>query len=457
MSKCIELTEEVIATAPAPSMQWDSVVRGFGLERKANGIQRYLCQCDLRARGAGQHKLRFGNEPLVGPDGLAQTYFPGSGLWPLEYARQRARKWLAQMRAGGSAPQPRPKAPHQPKRRHFDNSRIIEDVAEHFIHLHLHGMGRAPGYQRDASAILRRRVVPHWKGRDIRKIKRPEIVAFLEGVKAECVRRGGNGVQANRVKSIMAKMFSWAMNRGLVEHNPCAGMDRPAKEQRRDRELSDVELAAVWWGAKYAFAQCRSGYFGYPWRQCVRLHLLTGQRVREVAEARWDEIDLDAATWTFSKNKARRKHIVPLSPQALEVLVECQKQRRGDFVFMSGINGNAPIRGLVKPKKRLDARCGVTDWVLEDFRQTCASGMLRLEVEPHVIAACLNHAPKDVTMRHYISPHAYAKPKREAFERWGRYVAEIVARYPLPLTAEEARAEELLRVMRAHPPGRLIA
>jgi integrase len=49
---------------------------------------------------------------------------------------------------------------------------------------------------------------------------------------------------------------------------------------------------------------------------------LTATRTSEVLHARWDEIDLDQATWTIpaSRMKANREHVVPLSQSALNIL-----------------------------------------------------------------------------------------------------------------------------------------
>ena len=68
---------------------------------------------------------------------------------------------------------------------------------------------------------------------------------------------------------------------------------------------------------------------------------MTAARTGEVLGATWSEIDLDAKLWTIPANrmKAKRTHIVPLSPRALASLKEAAKiKRRGDNVF-PGIEG----------------------------------------------------------------------------------------------------------------------
>ena len=50
--------------------------------------------------------------------------------------------------------------------------------------------------------------------------------------------------------------------------------------------------------------------------------ILTAARSGEVLGARWDEIDLDAETWTIpaSRMKMGKEHVVPLSDQAISML-----------------------------------------------------------------------------------------------------------------------------------------
>ena len=56
--------------------------------------------------------------------------------------------------------------------------------------------------------------------------------------------------------------------------------------------------------------------------RALELTILTAARTSEVLQARWDEIDLDAALWVVpaDRMKAGREHRVPLSPQAVAIL-----------------------------------------------------------------------------------------------------------------------------------------
>ena len=71
---------------------------------------------------------------------------------------------------------------------------------------------------------------------------------------------------------------------------------------------------------------------------CIRLVALTAVRSREAREAKWSEIDFDAAVWTIpgDRMKAGKTHRVPLSRQALDVLDAARKLEDGSgYVFPS--------------------------------------------------------------------------------------------------------------------------
>lgn len=72
----------------------------------------------------------------------------------------------------------------------------------------------------------------------------------------------------------------------------------------------------------------------------LRLIILTACRTNEVIPLRWSEVDLEGQTFTIPKERAKtgKPHIVPLSPQALDVLRQASAHRlanpeANDLVF----------------------------------------------------------------------------------------------------------------------------
>ena len=76
-------------------------------------------------------------------------------------------------------------------------------------------------------------------------------------------------------------------------------------------------------------------------KRCLKFLILTAARSGEARGATWDEIDLDSATWTIpgSRMKAGEEHRVPLSDQALDVLMLAHELDDG-----SGLCFPSPLR-----------------------------------------------------------------------------------------------------------------
>jgi len=91
-----------------------------------------------------------------------------------------------------------------------------------------------------------------------------------------------------------------------------------------------------------------SSVHGRPWpregnpARTLKFLILTSLRSNEVRGARWEEVDLDVATWTVPADRMKRnmEHRVPLSPEAYSVL-NAQRGLDADWIFPSTQRGKA--------------------------------------------------------------------------------------------------------------------
>jgi hypothetical protein len=160
--------------------------------------------------------------------------------------------------------------------------------------------------------ILERDVLPVIGHRDAAAVTPREVVLLLDGI----VDRGAMRI-ANRARSILVQMFKFGVSRGLVDESPLVAVEPPARSAPRERILTDDEIKTVWTNINSAKILPRM-------RHALRLLLATGQRRSEVALAEWSEFDMKAKVWTIPAEKAKngRRHEVPLSPLALDILAE---------------------------------------------------------------------------------------------------------------------------------------
>jgi integrase len=148
----------------------------------------------------------------------------------------------------------------------------------------------------------------------IATVTAPHIVNMTKGIEA----RGALDI-AKRAMQTCSQVFRYAIAHGLADKNPAtevkpSDLIRPRRKEHYARidakELPDL-LRRI------------EAYQGHAvTRLALKLMALVFVRTGELIAARWEEFDLAAAEWRIpsERMKMRTPHIVPLAPQAVEVL-----------------------------------------------------------------------------------------------------------------------------------------
>ena len=265
---------------------------------------------------------------------------------------------------------------------------------------------------RETDRLLKREFVAIWGKRDIRQITKADVLAVLDRI----MKRDAP-IAANRSLAAIKKLFNWAIERGELTISPCAGLKAPGKISSRDRVLEDAELGAIWAASNQA---------PFPFGVFVRMLVLTGQRRGEVAGMRWPDVDLNSAAWSLpaAQTKAKRAHVVPLSPSALALLHSIPRTS-SEYVFPAR-GKSVAMTGFNKRKKQIDSLSGVTAWTLHDIRRTVASGLARLKTPPHVVERILNHTTGTLGgVAGVYNRFAYLDAMREALGTWAKHVEKV--------------------------------
>lgn len=257
-----------------------------------------------------------------------------------------------------------------------------------------------------------KKFMKEYGGMHLEDLNRRDIIAFLDKLVAN-----GTPTQANRARAALSRFLNWCVERTYIENNPCQGTPKPAKENSRDRVLSDDEIHKI-------YKACNK--FSYPFGPMFQILLLTAQRRGEVSAMCWSELDLKNKTWTIPKERAKngKAHMVPLSAPVIEILENIPRFLHSDLVFTT--TGKTPVSGQGKYKHKIDKILGVDDWVYHDFRRTAASGMARLEVPPYVVEKVLNHVSGTFSgVLGVYNQYGYDKEKRDALNKWAEYVLSL--------------------------------
>jgi integrase len=257
---------------------------------------------------------------------------------------------------------------------------------------------------------LRKYACPAFKGMQVDAIRRADVIRLLDKIADR-----GAPIQANRVLAYLRRLFNWCIERDLISVSPVAGLKAPAREQSRERVLAVQELRAVLSGAEQ---------MGYPFGPMIKLLILSGQRLNEVATAPYTEFDLDAALWKIpgTRTKNGRAHVVHLSPSAVEIISHLPRIDGSDLLFTT--TGTTPISGFSRAKKKLDALSGVTDWTFHDLRRSFATHVTEaLGCSPVVVDKILNHVSGSVRGVAAIYQRGeYLEERKVALEKWEQFI-----------------------------------
>jgi integrase len=277
----------------------------------------------------------------------------------------------------------------------------VEKVAAQYLARHVKGLAAATRAQ--AGRIVGKEILPAFGGWRLSEIRRPDVIG------ARCREPRAGLVQG----PLQFRGRAWHHRRLADRRNQAAsGRDGAGPG------ISDDELRAVWEAAD-ALEPVYAGL--------IKLLILTGQRLREVSELEWKEIDLVAKLWTLPAARAKNsvEHSIPLSDQAADILRSLPRIAGSEFVFT--INGRNPIRGAHQAKRRIDALLPyIPPWVLHDIRRTVASGMARLGINLPVIEKLLNHVSGSFAgIVGVYQRHSFADEKRAAMAAWSRFVEQL--------------------------------
>jgi integrase len=347
------------------------------------------------------------------------------GMYPdiaLSKARELADDLRKAVALGGNPAQEKRRRAGEAEVRSFEHlaSRYLTEYAER--HKRSHAKDRSN---------LENHLLPKWRNRDYRTIRRSDVIELLEGIVA-----AGMPTLANRIQSLISGIFTFALDAELVEANPCHRLRKRGKENVGNRTLSDSEIRLFWPGIVSDSAR-RTGLG-------LRLALLTGCRVSEIAGMSRPEPehinDADKAAWIIpaARVKNGREHFIPLPPLARQTVQELLALIEPDEQYLfptrsrkrSGpINGTALSHAQHYLTQRLKGAAAAS-WLAEpptphDLRRTVETRMAGLGIPKEIRDRVLNHIGHDVGSRHY-NRHDYAAEKRSALTRWDSALSDIL-------------------------------
>ncbi|MCY3767975.1 MAG: site-specific integrase [Gammaproteobacteria bacterium] len=355
-SKLTKRTVDAIQANDKDIVYWDRELTGFGLRVRKSGRKNYVLQ--TRVNG----KLRWFT---IGPHGP---------LAP-EEARIKALEILADAKKGIDS---RIDAGYEP-----ELEPTMTDLGKRFLeeYVPVHCKGATP---KEYGRIVKCFVIPMIGELRVSKTQRKDIAALHHSLRDK-------PYQANRVLAVVSKMLSLAevWNWRPGGSNPCRHIKR-YKEHKRERFLSEEEIKRLGEVLRHAEDEMPSAVAAF------RLLLLTGCRLSEIRNLKWEYVKEDHIALPDSKTGGR---VVPLGPEAQAVLAAIPRKKDNPWVII-GRRPGSHLVNLQKPWRRICKRAGLDDVRIHDIRHSFASRALALGESLTMIGKLLGHTQVQTTARY---------------------------------------------------------
>jgi integrase len=291
----------------------------------------------------------------------------------------------------------------------------VADLLDEFWDIEL--KHKATGQERKRLVV--KDALPVWGNRKVGDITRRDAVLLVDGVRERAP------ITANRLQSVLVRMFNFAAERGIIEHSPLSGMKKKP-EQARSRVLNDDEIRLLW--NALDLANITIDLFHVS-KLALKMILLTGQRPGEVCGMTWAEIDQEGF-WNIpaERRKGRVSQRVPLSGMALEIIEQARiYSGESRFVFASSHKDDCHLmtHTLSKAIIRHWQEIGFKEpFTPHDLRRTLRTRLAEIGIDDVVAESVLGHKLQGIMA--VYNRHSYDVEKRQALEKWEKKLRRII-------------------------------
>ena len=370
-----KLTERTIQGLKVPTrgnrIHYDKEIPGFGVRITSNGAISFVLNYRIHGR---ERRYTIGRHPEMNASA----------------SRAEALKLRQQIQKGED-----PLAARANERTAPTVGDLAADYLKRYAEIHKRRLSI-----REDKYMLRAVILPKLARLKADAVERRDIESLHHSFKATPYR-------ANRVLSLLSKMFSLAVEWKWRPDNPVRGIPRYL-EDKRERWLSTDELSRL--------LKALKGHPDQLSANAIQLLTLTGARKTEVLAATWDHFDLERAVWTKPSHhtKQKRPEHVPLGSTATELLLSMKRRSEGKHLFPGRIPGE-PLKDLKTFWKHLCRKAKIPNARINDLRHTYASHLVSSGLSLPVIGKLLGHTQPQTTARY---AHLADSPLREATNRF---------------------------------------
>ncbi|ABM03398.1 phage integrase family protein [Psychromonas ingrahamii 37] len=287
----------------------------------------------------------------------------------------------------------------------------VKNVALEWYELKKHSV--TADYATDIWRSLDRHIFPLLENTPISSVTAPMVIDLLRPIEAK-----GSLETVKRLTQRLNEIMTYAVNGGLIFANPLSGIKANFKKPKKSHmlALTPDELPELMMTIANASIK-RTTRCLIEWQ----LHTMT--RPSESAGAKWEEIDIEAKTWTIppERMKKRREHVVPLTDQAL-TLLETMRPISGhrEYLFPSDRNprthANSETANTALRRMNFGGRL-----VSHGLRSIASTTLNEQGFEADLVEAALAHVG-DNQVRNAYNRTDYLERRRPMMYWWSEHI-----------------------------------
>lgn len=242
---------------------------------------------------------------------------------------------------------------------------------------------------KDTQMYIERHVLPRWGKVRLTDIDSRAVAQWLADKRAE----GLAPATVEKIRVTFGRSFELGLRWNVpgCEKNPTRGIPRKPLNNARERYLTAEEAARL----RTAAAASKNTQL----QHIVGLLLLTGARVRELLDARWEHVDVERKAWLIPTSKTGRARHVPLSGAALAIVAALPRYKGCPWLVPNPdtlkpfVTINHAWYQAIKTAKLPGLR-------IHDLRHSAASFMVNSGVDLFAVGKVLGHASYQSTQRY---------------------------------------------------------
>lgn len=262
----------------------------------------------------------------------------------------------------------------------------------------------------------------------LHRITRSDVQRHIDEVRVLRSRREGKEIvyweelpspsYLRRIAAFESKLFSLAVDEGLIRSSPMRGIELPEVEERENRTLSPTEAM------KLLNPRTRTDAI-----MLVAMH--TGMRRDEIRRLEWRHVGPDFVKVPGTKSK-KSKAAVPMTPECYAAIMS--QPKRSQFVFTTESGKQLGARNITRDIGKRKLELGIPpETRLHDLRGSYISLLVESGTDMRTVMELARHSDIRTTMK------AYARSRQDVkIEAVAKLRAKIVPQVDISRMKDES-------------------